>query len=411
MKDSNSNTQKQQKSSNLPDRIKTLLEYLNQNLYGKEEALRLTLLSAIAGENILLLGTSRADKSTVSRRIAAAFSDFYKNGKINLWNGHYFEYFMNGTDEPNDIFGPVDRITKQHQTENYLPNANIVLLDEIWNIRPTVLSTILKIINDKKYYNGNSIQEAPLLSAIAAAKEISFPPNKPLLAALRDSFTIRVFINPIQNNDDFFTSIDSEDDELKPDKEQKAALLSIEEVKLWQQEINKVELDKTTKKWISGIRESRKDISDRHWKKIAHILKTSAFLNGREITNFTDLSLIEYCIWDTNQQHDNTVNYVGRYLDLDTHIGNIPEQVKAFKDKKELTAFEKQEYAALDKLINSQIAAGKRFKDYERALFTNNIFANQQNLGIISEKTDILIAKFEKEKTELNRLHSLYAEK
>ena len=322
----------------LPNRIKTLLKYLNQNLYGKEEAVRLALLSAIAGENILLLGASRADKSTVSRRIAAAFSDFYKNGKINIWNGHYFEYFMNGNDEPNDIFGPVDRITKQHQTENYLPNANIVLLDEIWNIRPTVLSTILKIINDKKYYNGNSIQEAPLLSVIAAAKEISFPPNKPLLAALRDSFTIRVFINPIQNNDDFFTSIDSEDNELKPDKEQKAALLSIEEVKLWQQEINKVELDKTSKKWISGIRESRKDISDRHWKKIVHILKTSAFLNGREITNFTDLSLIEYCIWDTDKQHDNAVNYVGRYLD--TSIGDIPEQVKAFKDKVDEKWFE-----------------------------------------------------------------------
>ena len=338
MKSSNSNTKKQHKSSNLPGRIKTLLEYLNQGLYGKEEALRLALLSAVAGESILLLGASRTDKSTVSRRIAAAFSDFYKNGKFDLWNGHYFEYFMNGTDETNDIFGPIDCITMQHQTESYLPNANIVFLDEIWNIRPAVLSTILKIINDKKYYNGNSIQEAPLLSVIAAAKEISFSPNKPLLAALRDSFTIRVFVNPIQNNDDFFTFLDSEDNELEPDEEQRAALLSIEEVILWQKKINKVELDQTAKKWIFEIRESRKDISDRHWKKIAHILKTSAFLNGREITNFSDLSLIEYCIWDTDKQHDNAVNYVGRYLD--TSIGDIPEQVKAFKDKVDEKWFE-----------------------------------------------------------------------
>ena len=38
----------------LSGKIKTILSYLNQNLYGKEEAVRLALLSAVANESIFL---------------------------------------------------------------------------------------------------------------------------------------------------------------------------------------------------------------------------------------------------------------------------------------------------------------------------------------------------------------------
>ena len=39
------------------------------------------------------------------------------------------------------------------------------------------------------------------------------------------------------------------------------------------------------------------EVGDRRWKKIAHILKTSAFLNDRNEVDLMDCSLIENCIW------------------------------------------------------------------------------------------------------------------
>ena len=90
---------------------------------------------------------------------------------------------------------------------------------------------------------------------------------------------------------------------------------------------------------------------------------------------------------------------------------NKPKFYEPETRKMELAAFEKQEYAPLDELINSKIAAWKQSRDNKRAQFADNIFSNQQNLDIILEKIDTLIAELEKEKTELNRLHSLYAEK
>ncbi len=94
---------KKQQDSSIQGRIKALLTYLNQNLYGKEEAVRLALLSAVANESIFFMGPPGTAKSMISRRIAAAFSDFYKDGNFTTENGSYFEYLMNEFSTPDEI--------------------------------------------------------------------------------------------------------------------------------------------------------------------------------------------------------------------------------------------------------------------------------------------------------------------
>ena len=101
------------------EQIKILLTYLNQNLYGKEEAVRLALLSAVANESIFFMGPPGTAKSMISRRIAAAFKDFYKDGEFTTENGGYFEYLMNEFSTPDEIFLPLTKnlaVTKdRHQ--------------------------------------------------------------------------------------------------------------------------------------------------------------------------------------------------------------------------------------------------------------------------------------------------------
>ena len=43
-------------------------------------------------------------------------------------------------------------------------------------------------------------------------------------------------------------------------------------------------------------------VSDRRWKKIAGILRTSAYLNGRDSVDFTDCLLLEHLLWDKDSQ-------------------------------------------------------------------------------------------------------------
>ena len=53
----------------IKDRITQLLQQLNERVYEKEHIIALSLLSAIAGESIFLLGPPGTAKSMVARRL------------------------------------------------------------------------------------------------------------------------------------------------------------------------------------------------------------------------------------------------------------------------------------------------------------------------------------------------------
>ena len=228
---------------NLSDRIKTLLKYLNQNLYGKEEAVRLALLSAVAGESIFFIGLPGTAKSMISRRIAAAFRDFYKDGKFSTENGGYFEYLMNEFSTPDEICGPVDlsalndkpsRYTRQ--TKGYLPSAKVAFLDEIWKSGPAILNTLLTIVNERIFHNGSEIEKVPLISLAAASNEL--PEKNRGLEALWDRFILRVSVNPVSKEEDFFKVVDDGNTEVISTAELTAVLLSTADVESWQPEIS-----------------------------------------------------------------------------------------------------------------------------------------------------------------------------
>lgn len=138
------------------ERVRKLLATLNAHLYGKEEAVRLALLSAVAGESVFFLGPPGTAKSMISRRISCAFKDIDQERE-------YFEYLMNEFSTPDEICGPVS-LKKLNEdqylrlTEGYLPQARVAFLDEIWKSGPAILNTLLTIINEKKFHNGKVVE-------------------------------------------------------------------------------------------------------------------------------------------------------------------------------------------------------------------------------------------------------------
>ena len=305
---------------------------MNQGLYGKEEAVRLALLSAVANESIFFMGPPGTAKSMISRRIACAFKDFHDKKQKAV----YFEYLMNEFSTPDEICGPVDLSALNEkpsryvrQTGGYLPTASVAFLDEIWKSGPAILNTLLTIINEKKFHNGKKVESVPLVSLAAASNEL--PEKDRGLEALWDRFVLRVFVNPVANENDFFRVVDDAGSEPKLSEEQEASLLGIDEVKGWQAAINAVELSDEAKNVITAIRQELTKlnadgkhtgdetyyVSDRRWKKIVHILKTSAFLNGRNAVDLMDCSLIEYAIWNTDKQHDEVSSHYKTYDNVD----------------------------------------------------------------------------------------------
>lgn len=368
-------------ATNKHDRIEKLLDVLGSGLYEKETAVKLGLLTALAGESMFMLGAPGCAKSKIIRRIKEAFKADDKDGI------KYFETLLNQFTTPEEVFGnislkalngelPDENGNKKEEyrrlTEGMLPEADIAFLDEIWKASPAILNTLLTIVNERKFHNGSKVMNVPLKALFAASNEL--PAKGKGLEALYDRFIFRLPVDFIKNEDDFFEMIDQPaHEEFKLNDEDKKLLITNTELKEWAKEIDKVSLSEVSKQVISAIRkemtllndgmydEDKKngelfEVGDRRWKKIAHILKTSAFLNDRNEVDLMDCSLIENCIWGTEKQQKKAKEIVEKCLKengipCDSAIEDIQEQIEEFTTKVDEEWFEDITDPVSDKIV------------------------------------------------------------
>lgn len=290
----------------MKERINKILHALNKNLFEREEIVKLTLLTTIAGESIFLLGQPGVAKSLIARRIKEVFKD-----------GNSFEYLMNRFSTPDEIFGPIaiSKLKKDDKyeriTEKYLPTADIVFLDEIWKAGPSIQNSLLTVINEKVYRNGQQEVKIPLKGLISASNEL--PSKGEGLEALWDRFIIRYLVENISDPNKFNTFLSTENIGFDASIDEKDKITDAE-YKKWQTNIDKVKISDEALNVINVIRNyiskhnNNKNtkqpiyVSDRRWKKIVRILKTSAFLNDRKSIDLMDCFLIAHTIWDEVEQ-------------------------------------------------------------------------------------------------------------
>ncbi len=280
----------------LQARIKSLVEHIASGMHEREDIISLALLGALSNLNTFLYGPPGTAKSLISRRIACAFSE-----------AGYFEHLMNRFTTPEELFGPVslkelkeDRYTRK--TNNYLPTADFAFLDEIWKSSPAILNTLLTMINEKTFKNGDEVQNTPLKALIAASNET--PTENQGLEALYDRFIIRLTVSPIALKENFEALLNAKPANAEV-KVPSNIQVSQQEWLSWVKKIHLVTLSQETIQTIHMIRHELSEqyemlgvyVSDRRWQKIAQLLKASAFFNDRKETNHSDSLLIANCIW------------------------------------------------------------------------------------------------------------------
>lgn len=306
------------------ERFKLLLQEMNRGIYEKNTEISLSLLAALAGESVILLGPPGVAKSMVARQLKTAFRD-----------AQSFEYLMSRFSTPDEIFGPVSiqklktSDTYERAVEGYLPTADVVFLDEIWKAGPAIQNTLLTVINEKLFRNGNREMHLPLKLLVAASNEL--PAKGEGLEALWDRFVIRIESRPIKLEKNFRAMLLEVKSEERGVKKQSSVAegkansnaITAEEYAEWTERIDKIGVKIEVLDAISAIRKSlravnvdeaaeRRNIyvSDRRWKNIVRLLRTSAFMQDREEVDICDLLPIYHCLWQEPEERDAIRNIV-----------------------------------------------------------------------------------------------------
>lgn len=331
----------------IKDRIRSILDGLMRGMYEKEKPVKLSLLSALAEESVFLLGPPGVAKSLIARRLKYAFSE-----------SSTFEYLMGKFSTPDEVFGPVSisKLKNEDKYEriikNYLPGARIVFLDEIWKASPAIQNSLLTVLNEKVYRNGEQEIKIPLKALISASNEL--PRYADGMEALWDRFLIRLVMQSIQNEDAFNEMIMlprySKKEEIVPEH----LRIGNEEYQLWREATDQVlipehvlgmvnHLRRTLNQRNLGLEEDQMIyVSDRRWRKMINLLRTAALLNDRTEVHLMDCFLMEDCIWQNEEQIEEAqalvLGSIAAYgYQKILNLGSLKEELEKLQEKIENT--------------------------------------------------------------------------
>ena len=272
---------------------------LNTQFLDKQEIIRLMLVSAIAGEHMVIVGPPGTAKS--------AMIDMFAR----LVDARYFEYLLTRFTEPNELFGPVDiaafregRYTRR--TDNMLPTAEIVFLDEIFKSNSAILNSLLHVINERKFTNGAEVVEVPLISLYAASNEV---PNDESLAAMFDRFLLRVLSDNLDSyhfHELMNKGVTLEVNKMTGRAKQQRPVISAADLRALQTSFDRFmvfpeDFLAKYKGLIFQIRSEGISVSDRRAVKLLKLFAASAVFDGRTRVHDGDFFVLRH-IWNNLDQ-------------------------------------------------------------------------------------------------------------
>ena len=185
------------------------------------------------------------------------------------------------------------------QTSGKIPEADIVLLDEIFKCNDGVLNSLLTALNERKYTNEGRTYPIPTISFFAASNEIPnfSDPQEKILEALYDRLELKVVTANIEDRDTRLAVLKNKQSGFFG---QISSTITLEELVEMHREVAAIPVPDAVNELADDILcELRKSmaVSDRKYLGYYPIAQAKAWLSGHDKVEASDLLALKNYLW------------------------------------------------------------------------------------------------------------------
>jgi len=272
------------------NKFQTIATELKAQFYERERIVDAALVAILSKQHMLQLGVPGTAKSMLTDALCQRIDD-----------AQYFWRLLTRFSTPEELFGPVS--VKGLENDDYrriidkmLPVSHIAFLDEIFKANAAILNSLLTIINERRYDNGKTSIQTPLVSIFGASNEL---PEEEELDALYDRFILRFDVKYIQDGSKWEALMAKA--AVRTNGNGVGTKITLDELAQAQAEVAKVTFPDSVIKVMRDIKMTleREGLvaSDRRWTQTVRVLQAWAWLQGRDEVTDQDLELLCDMLW------------------------------------------------------------------------------------------------------------------
>ena len=289
-----------------PDQAATLstLTALRCQLHGafigRDAEVDALLMAVVGRTHLLLLGPPGTAKSLITSVFSQAIG------------GRYFQRLLTPFTTPEEVMGPydlgaLDAGRYERAVDGYLPTAEVAFLDEVFKANSAILNSLLTLLNERQFDQGNTRISCPLEVCVGASNEY---PADASLEALYDRFMLRRWVEYVPTRADRLALLQAPDP-----ASQVMVRLTEEDVSNLQALVSQVTIPETVLEALLDVTETLgRDhglvVSDRRLRSSLRLIQAHALLRGRMEATTRDLMVLADSVWHRHEQRPAVVSTI-----------------------------------------------------------------------------------------------------
>lgn len=277
------------KQAELGTKARVLIEEIEKKTIEREELARLITLAIFSKSHIFLIGLPGVGKTYVINIALRAVRD-----------AKYFEYLVMAGTKQEELFGTsfINENGKlEYDIEGSVLDSHYVLLDEMFKGDSGILNSLLGVTSNERtfFMRGRGAIKVPLEVLFGASNEF---PQDDALEPFDDRLLIRYDVERIKKPENYRRFIRGDFDR----NPEVSVSLSLEDLRYAEMEAKLVRIPEEIVEIFTILKQAivqdRIRISDRKMiTAMNRIMKMSAYLNGRDHINYSDLFLLKHIAW------------------------------------------------------------------------------------------------------------------